>query len=167
MLWVYVAISAGLSGNAVTCFSLIIHLISKWRWYPWLFISYAEFSSLPPTVPTSSPTTMFTSAQVSWLPPPLGFIKVNFDVATSSMHHCGFIAAVARDSNGFIINRFHAYYRHIWDPSILEFRALRESINWALSCCWYHVIFEGDALQTGCEFGRCFGLQILENLSRY
>ncbi|XP_050225533.1 uncharacterized protein LOC126675010 [Mercurialis annua] len=87
------------------------------------------------------------SIQVSWIAPPLGFIKINFDAATSSSHHCGFIAAVARDSSGCVVNRFHACYRHIWDPGILEFLALRESLSWAISCGWYRVIFEGDALQ--------------------
>ncbi|XP_050233478.1 uncharacterized protein LOC126681967 [Mercurialis annua] len=85
--------------------------------------------------------------QTDWIPPMEGVIKVNYDAATSRDHHCGFVASIARDSDGVVIGRFHTYFRHIWDPGILELLALRESLNWAASRSWHYVIMEGDALQ--------------------
>ncbi|XP_050220937.1 uncharacterized protein LOC126671230 [Mercurialis annua] len=109
--------------------------------------AYQEYAGINQTFSSSYSDQHVLSPQSSWLPPPRGFIKLNYDASTARLHQCGFIATVARDSDGIVIGRFHAYFRHIWDPGILELLALRESLNWAVLCSWSHVIMEGDALQ--------------------
>ncbi|XP_050207258.1 uncharacterized protein LOC126656694 [Mercurialis annua] len=109
--------------------------------------AFHEFKDINQSASPASVQLQSPELQLSWSPPPLGYIKINYDAATSKDHHCGFIAALARTSTCTVISPFNAYFRHIWDPGILEFLALREAMNWAVSCRWSHVIFEGDALQ--------------------
>ncbi|XP_050238048.1 uncharacterized protein LOC126687531 [Mercurialis annua] len=109
--------------------------------------AYSEYAGINPDSLSSYSVNNNIIVQDAWVAPPPGFIKLNYDASTSRVHHCGFVAAIARDSNGLVIGRFHAYFRHIWDPGILELLALRESLNWAVLCSWNNVIMEGDALQ--------------------
>ncbi|XP_050229327.1 uncharacterized protein LOC126678472 [Mercurialis annua] len=83
--------------------------------------------------------------QVSSLPS--GSIKINYDAAVDKRNKRGFIGVIAMDCRGNALKKFSAFFSYIWDPGILEFLALRESMNWAFSLGWTNVVFEGDALQ--------------------
>ncbi|XP_050229230.1 uncharacterized protein LOC126678374 [Mercurialis annua] len=117
--------------------------------------AYSEFAGITQNKSSPHEVGPMVISQLEWRPPPQGFIKINYDASTSRDHHCGFVSSVARTSSGLIIGRFHACFRHIWDPGILEFLALRESLNWAASCSWQSVIVEGDALQVSQVINSC------------
>ncbi|XP_050238023.1 uncharacterized protein LOC126687507 [Mercurialis annua] len=74
-------------------------------------------------------------------------LKINYDAAVDTQKQQGCVGLMAKNADNVILGRFSALFRFIWDPGILEFLALRETMNWAISNDWNNVIFEGDALQ--------------------
>ncbi|XP_055960847.1 uncharacterized protein LOC126673877 [Mercurialis annua] len=106
---------------------------------------YILVLSLEPHTSNISSSTL--TAPISFASLPQDCVKINVDAATDKQHHFGVVAAIARNSTGLIIGKFTAVFRAIWDPGILEFLAMREALNWAISNRWHSVLLEGDALQ--------------------
>ncbi|XP_050222156.1 uncharacterized protein LOC126672250 [Mercurialis annua] len=77
---------------------------------------------------------------------PHNTIKLQYDAGTCTQFKFGSVAGIARDCSNKVIGRFSAIFRHIWDPGILEFLALRETMNWCISNKWKSVSFEGDVI---------------------
>ncbi|XP_050222084.1 uncharacterized protein LOC126672181 [Mercurialis annua] len=97
--------------------------------------------------PPNSTVSHTLSAPYPFYSLPRDCIKLSVDAATDKQHKFGVVAAIARNSSGLIIGQFSACFRAIWDSGILEFLAVREALNWAISHCWSSIWLEGDALQ--------------------
>ncbi|XP_050233187.1 uncharacterized protein LOC126681678 [Mercurialis annua] len=109
------------------------------------FSEYKDSCILETTV--SSADIHTNGRQNSWLPPPEGTIKINYDAASDSNKKFGTIGIVAADYLGRILPRFTAFVRYIWDPRALEWLALHTAMNFAITKGWQNIIFEGDAIQ--------------------
>ncbi|XP_050238072.1 uncharacterized protein LOC126687556 [Mercurialis annua] len=109
------------------------------------WLEYLNFHK--PTLKISGQTANSGSLMTRWKPPPHGFIKLNYDAATDKTSKSGSIKVVATDHLCNIISRFSIFYRHIWDPRVLEFLALRDAMLWARSNQWERVTLEGDVTE--------------------
>ena len=99
-----------------------------------------EFSSnlLSPINPLTHPT------QLHWLPPPLGWIKINVDAAVSA--NIASIAVLARNHSSVPIKTWARTIRKT-TPLQAETKALLWAVQLAKIEKWSHIIFEGDAKQ--------------------
>ncbi|XP_021631810.1 uncharacterized protein LOC110629204 [Manihot esculenta] len=87
-------------------------------------------------------------SQLSWQPPPLGFVKLNFDAAWDKNSNSGATAVIVRDPSGSVIDWCCRSWVSISDPLQLESIACREALLFAKSRGFSHSIIEGDSLIT-------------------
>ncbi|XP_021606088.1 uncharacterized protein LOC110610464 [Manihot esculenta] len=87
-------------------------------------------------------------SQLSWQPPPLGFVKLNFDAAWDKNSNSGATAIIVRDPFGSVIDWCCRSWVSISDPLQLESIACREALLFVKSRGFSHSIIEGDSLIT-------------------
>ncbi|KAL0355215.1 UNVERIFIED_CONTAM: putative mitochondrial protein [Sesamum radiatum] len=93
-----------------------------------------------------SPTSATIPADQTWLRPPNGIIKINFDGALFQNHAEVGVGVVARDCQGGIRAWFsHRFPRHA-EPELAEALAARMAIDIILKHRWPSIILEGDYL---------------------
>jgi hypothetical protein len=63
-----------------------------------------------------------------WIPPPVGFMKINVDAAISKNSSKASASAVARDTSGMFVGASVVVIEGIPDPKIMEAVACRESL---------------------------------------
>jgi hypothetical protein len=63
-----------------------------------------------------------------WIPPPLDFVKINVDAATSKNSNRASVAAVVRDSSGSFLGASTLVFSGVSDPETLEVLACREGL---------------------------------------
>ncbi|KAJ7959197.1 Ribonuclease H-like domain containing protein [Quillaja saponaria] len=94
-------------------------------------------------VKISSPSHKASLAS-SWSPPPAGWIKVNFGVASSS--NCSWVAAIARDYHGHLLISATAQINTLSSSlAVAEACKLASSIHQSIACSSY-IIQESDNL---------------------
>uniref|UniRef100_A0A0D9WFD7 RNase H type-1 domain-containing protein n=1 Tax=Leersia perrieri TaxID=77586 RepID=A0A0D9WFD7_9ORYZ len=101
--------------------------------------SVADPSSLSPSSPPFHPSRVL----VRWLPPPVGWCKLNFDgsvFSDGSMRAS--IGGVIRGCDGGVVAAF-AETREHWTVGVVEARAMIPGLNIALGL---FVVVEGDDL---------------------
>ncbi|XP_057985308.1 uncharacterized protein LOC131170266 [Hevea brasiliensis] len=94
------------------------------------FTFYEEF--LEPQQNQSTPPQLEDQHLSIWTPPPIGFIKLNFDVGVNIRRKLGAIAVIARNYAGHIICWNCKRFRGIVDPLTLEALACLEAIQLAI-----------------------------------
>ncbi|XP_050238463.1 uncharacterized protein LOC126687955 [Mercurialis annua] len=92
---------------------------------------------------SSTRSTVQTNPPV-WVPPPIGFHKVNFDGAIDMNLRTGAIGFVVSDFAGNFILAGARRFMGIIEPMVIEALALRTSMEEVLSITESRLIFEGD-----------------------
>ncbi|XP_038984377.1 uncharacterized protein LOC120111399 [Phoenix dactylifera] len=106
---------------------------------------------------------------VSWVPPPPGFLKVNFDGSVSADGSCGGVGFIIRDHDARLVA---AGGRRIFDSSVMtaELRTAWEGVSYARRVLGAgHILLEGDSTtvigwirEGGAQSrtGRCFMISV-------
>ncbi|XP_039780864.1 uncharacterized protein LOC120648195 [Panicum virgatum] len=81
-----------------------------------------------------------------WIPPPLDFVKINVDAATSKNSNQASVAAVARDSSGSFLGASTLVFSGVFDPETLEVLACREGLALASDLLFQKVRVASDCL---------------------
>ncbi|XP_055960512.1 uncharacterized protein LOC126670817 [Mercurialis annua] len=106
-----------------------------------------------------------------WLPPPIGFYKVNFDGAIDLNKHIGAIGFVVRDITGKVILARVRRFPSVVKPYVVEALGLRTSMEELLQTDYHHLIFEGDcqvlinAVNSSCTDDRDAGVVLIDIIS--
>jgi ribonuclease HI len=79
-----------------------------------------------------------------WIPPPVGFAKVNVDAALSKNSSTGAIAAVVRGSDGLFLGASSVVIIGVTDPEMLEAMACREGMALATDISLQRFILASD-----------------------
>lgn len=79
----------------------------------------------------------------SWMKPPKGYVKINFDTAVSNSS-VGY-EAIARDSDGFILGCCYRFVDKLLDANWAEMEALVESLKLVSTLKVSKIIFEFDS----------------------
>ena len=85
------------------------------------------------------------SVPVPWVPPPIGWIKLNFDAAVSREGLVG-ISFVARDSTGLVLAWSRKKLHGRFDVETAELYAAQLATSLARDLNYHRIILEGDAL---------------------
>lgn len=85
------------------------------------------------------------SGSMTFIPPPLNKIKVNFDATVNKIRRVGAIAAIARNGQGQPYGWTYRQVKGTIDPLISESMACREAIFFVRACNFRWVIIEGDS----------------------
>ena len=85
-------------------------------------------ADLEPTKPTPREDKQVQYQGARWIPPPLDFVKINVDAATSMNSNQASVAAVARDSLGSFLGASTLVFSGVFDPETLEVLACREGL---------------------------------------
>ncbi|KAL0425618.1 UNVERIFIED_CONTAM: hypothetical protein Sradi_1096600 [Sesamum radiatum] len=80
----------------------------------------------------------------SWLAPPPGYVKINFDGATFNNSRVLGVGVVARGSSGECLAWISKRFQRMGDGEMAEAMAARETILLAKRKNWPSVIFKGD-----------------------
>ena len=80
-----------------------------------------------------------------WLPPPLGWVKINTDAAVLGTTSIG-LGWVTRDSSGAILAAGVRRLNVCWTPEMAEWMAARWALDVARTQNWRQVILESDSL---------------------
>ena len=83
-------------------------------------------------------------AQHRWIPPPLGWYKVNVDGAIFSKHKWSGIGVIARDDKGLVVAAMSKKLELPLQPLEIEAKALEQAAIFAKDICLQKVIFESD-----------------------
>jgi ribonuclease HI len=81
-----------------------------------------------------------------WLKPPEGTIKVNFDAAINKNSGLLGLGVIARDCMGFVLGARRLSKYMVIDAHPAELMAASYAVSFCLDAGFFHVIFEGDAL---------------------
>ena len=82
-----------------------------------------------------------------WIPPPLDFVKINVDAATSkNSNQASFVAAVARDSSGSFLGASTLVFPDVFDPETLKVLACMEDLALASDLLFQKVRVASDCL---------------------
>ncbi|WCJ18457.1 hypothetical protein M5689_000806 [Euphorbia peplus] len=80
-----------------------------------------------------------------WQPPPIGTVKVNFDIATNGTRKLLGFAAVCRDNGGRVLSCWSRTMAGKWPVLVAEAMCLRFVLQWVLVEGLSDVIIETDA----------------------
>lgn len=102
--------------------------------------SLLEFqrASLEPPLARKSPTT------VKWLPPPMGWLKVNFDGAIFKEKNLAGIGCIIRNDKGLVMAAFTQFIPLPTSVKTVEVLAVRSTIGFAKELSLDQIILEGD-----------------------
>ena len=102
--------------------------------------SLLEFqrASLEPPLARKSPTT------VKWLPPPMGWLKVNFDGAIFKEKNLVGIGCIIRNDKGLVMAAFTQFISLPTSVKTVEVLAVRSTIGFAKELSLDQIILEGD-----------------------
>lgn len=79
-----------------------------------------------------------------WIPPPLGLVKINIDVATSKNSSKAVVAAIARDAVGNFLGASALVIHGLSDAEIVEAIACREGLALASDLMVQHFRLASD-----------------------
>jgi hypothetical protein len=82
---------------------------------------------------------------LSWIPPPNGVIKINWDTAICKRVQKMGMSFLVRDSVRHVLASFCATKPHILDPGIVEAIFAWKMIEVVASLGYHSVLFEGDS----------------------
>jgi hypothetical protein len=88
-----------------------------------------------------------TRPSMSWKPPPLGFIKVNWDALVNAKKKYIEIGIVARDNNSNFLGARAVTKSVVVTPKVAEAMAALEAVLFSKAASFFEVILEGDAKQ--------------------
>ena len=103
-------------------------------------------ADLEPTKPTPREDKQVQYQGARWIPPPLDFVKINVDAATSMNSNQASVAAVARDSLGSFLGASTLVFSGVFDPETLEVLACREGLALASDLLFQKVRVASDCL---------------------
>jgi ribonuclease HI len=81
-----------------------------------------------------------------WMKPPEGTIKVNFDAAINKNSGLLGLGVIARDCMGYLLGAKRLSKHMLIDAHSAELMAASYAVSFYLEVGFFHVIFEGDAL---------------------
>jgi len=81
-----------------------------------------------------------------WMKPPKGTIKVNFDAAINKNSGLLGLGVIARDCMGYVLGAKRLSKHMVIDAHPAELMAASYAVSFCLEAGFFHVIFEGDAL---------------------
>uniref|UniRef100_A0A803NIV3 RNase H type-1 domain-containing protein n=1 Tax=Cannabis sativa TaxID=3483 RepID=A0A803NIV3_CANSA len=115
-------------------FSLWFETLDQW--------SYAQSHRFDPLlVPAAT-----KNKEEHWIKPEINKIKVNVDGAIFHSNGSHGIGAVARDSDGQLIEAFTALKCGVVQPAAVEAFGIKEALSWIKSKGWSNVIVETDSI---------------------
>jgi ribonuclease HI len=94
---------------------------------------------------TSADRTIPCNRQSWWLPPPDGFIKVNWDASVNENQGWVGLGIVARDNNGFVLGAKSVTKEMVAEPSIAEAMGALCAMQFCQEAGFFDVLFEGGA----------------------
>ena len=95
---------------------------------------------------SSSPQTTPSVAQESkWLPPPTGWLKINFDGATFKVNNLASLGAIVRNDKGLVMAAFTQTIPLPTSVEMVEVLAVHSAICFATELNLEQVIVEGDS----------------------
>ncbi|CAL1402470.1 unnamed protein product [Linum trigynum] len=106
------------------------------------FFQVCEVSSSLPPVPVP-PLQPSISRLPSWVPPPVGYLKINFDVVVRASGCSS--GLVVRGTDGHVALAVGFQHPGIVDPYLTELLAARDAISLLVSKSLPRVIIEGDS----------------------
>ncbi|XP_059436284.1 uncharacterized protein LOC132169234 [Corylus avellana] len=84
---------------------------------------------------------------VKWKNPPVGYYKMNWDMALDNIHKCMGFGMIARDDQGNVIAAQSKHISAIQAPVVGEAMAALEAVEFSREVGLQDVILEGDSLQ--------------------
>jgi ribonuclease HI len=99
------------------------------------------------TMMTTGRNEALNNRQPSWIPPPDGVIKVNWDASMNVAKNWVGLGIIARDSKGLYMGARSITLKAKTDPKMVETMATLEAIQFSKEAGFWDFIFEGDATQ--------------------
>ncbi|KAK8517445.1 hypothetical protein V6N12_016296 [Hibiscus sabdariffa] len=81
-----------------------------------------------------------------WIPPPVDFVKVNFDVGYNNFNKTSVAGIIIRNSDGLILAASTCPSSHVPSPEVAEAHACDQAVSLTRDLGFQKAIFEGDAL---------------------
>ncbi|CAN1239055.1 LINE-1 retrotransposable element ORF2 protein [Linum grandiflorum] len=114
----------------------------------------------PKPIPHLASMTSASSTQPSWVPPPMGWIKINSDASTGRSGKGGAVGWVEKDARGHLFSSGARVYRGLVNVETLEALGIRDALLWAIEKGLPKIILENDNKGIICQIqqGNCANL---------
>ncbi|KAL4297303.1 hypothetical protein GQ457_12G022320 [Hibiscus cannabinus] len=106
-----------------------------------------------------------------WIPPPVDFVKVNFDAGYNKFNKTSVAGIIIRNSDGLILAASTCPSSHVPSPEVAEAHACDQAVSLTRDLGFQKAIFEGDALHIikkvldpSIDMSETFGL--IQNIKR-
>ncbi|XP_059461945.1 uncharacterized protein LOC132190935 [Corylus avellana] len=84
---------------------------------------------------------------VTWVPPPVGYVKINWDASIINSQHQMGVGVIVRDHTGKAMAMLCATKRSITNAPTVEAIGAWLAVDYAQRMGYQNVVFEGDALE--------------------
>lgn len=106
------------------------------------FIAELDHVNLPAS--QAAPTPAGGGMRERWIPPPVGYVKVNVDAGVFVEHNVGTASAICRDRDGTYLGSSILVIHGMLDPSSLEAIVCREALSLAEDLGMQHLHIASD-----------------------